>query len=125
MQSHKREAPFPSRSVEILERFFEGPTHRSRGVLVMELFTGMLAPLIAVLAADNSFAQSGWVVQVPEGTGCTLNAVSALDAQTAIAVGDHGTILRTTDGAKWTALPSWTSEHLRGVSFIDAATATA
>jgi photosystem II stability/assembly factor-like uncharacterized protein len=92
----------------------------------MKLFTGMLVPLIAALAADNSFAQSGWIVQVPEGKGYTLNGVSALDAQTAIAVGDYGTILRTTDGgANWIALPSETSEHLRGVSFIDAATATA
>src|SRR5207244_1096214 len=49
-----------------------------------------------------------------------------LDVNTVVAVGDYGTILRTTDGgATWTRQSSGTTSPLRGVSFTDANTGTA
>ena len=73
--------------------------------------------------ATPSLAQSGWVWQNPLPQGNTLNAVAELDSQTAIAVGDGGTMLRTTDaGLTWTVQTSGTTNTLRGVSFADAST---
>jgi len=73
-----------------------------------------------------SAAQSGRYWQNPFPTGNTLRAVAALDDQTVIAVGDYGTILRTTDGGEtWTLQSSGTTSHLYGVSFTDANTGTA
>src|SRR5262249_31565015 len=44
---------------------------------------------------------------------------------TGSAVGEHGTIVRTTDGgATWMLQPSGTGAHLTGVSFTDANTGT-
>ena len=51
-----------------------------------------------------------------------LRSVYAIDANTAIAVGDNGTILRTTDGgANWGSVTSGTTNPLISVSFADAA----
>jgi len=47
--------------------------------------------------------------------------VSFVDANTGTAVGDFGTILRTTDGgATWTLQISGTTNNLWGVSLVDA-----
>ncbi len=48
-----------------------------------------------------------------------------MDSDTVTAVGDLGTILRTTDGgATWTPQTSGTTGPLYGVSFVDANTGT-
>ncbi|HYF01364.1 MAG TPA: YCF48-related protein [Planctomycetota bacterium] len=55
----------------------------------------------------------------------TLHAVTAIDADTAYAVGDHGVILRTDDGgATWANLSDFTvsDEELYAASFVDADT---
>ena len=46
----------------------------------------------------SAFAQSGWFWQNPPPQGHTLGAVASPDPSNVIAVGDSGTILRTTDG---------------------------
>jgi Secretion system C-terminal sorting domain len=72
------------------------------------------------------FAQSGWYWSNPEPIGNPLHAVSFTDANTGTAVGDYGTILRTTNGgASWTSQPSRTTNSLYSVSFTDANTGTA
>ena len=65
-----------------------------------------------------------WTAQT-SGTTTLLRGVSAVDANTAWAVGDTGTILHTTDaGTTWTA-QSGTTNDLRDVSAVDANTAFA
>src|SRR6202158_5186489 len=64
---------------------------------------------------------SGWFWQNPLPTGAWLQAVAAIDKQTAVAVGFEGTILRTGDGGEtWTLQPSGTRNWLRGIAFADA-----
>jgi photosystem II stability/assembly factor-like uncharacterized protein len=56
-----------------------------------------------------------WAVQ-PTGTGRDFHGIKALDAQTAIAVGDDGEIRSTTDGgAHWLLEPIQDNPHLWGV----------
>jgi photosystem II stability/assembly factor-like uncharacterized protein len=56
----------------------------------------------------------------------SLLAVSFVDANIGTAVGDSGTILRTSDGGdSWTLQSSGTHAALLGVSFVDANTGTA
>ena len=65
--------------------------------------------------------QSGWFWQNPLPQGNILRATAAVDANTVIAVGDLGTILRTTDGgATWTLQSSGTTKRFFGLSFVDA-----
>jgi photosystem II stability/assembly factor-like uncharacterized protein len=90
------------------------------------LFRPFVSFGMVVFGASASFAQSGWFWQNPLPQGNHLGAVAVSDSQTATAVGDYGTILRTSDGgATWTLQGSGTSKDLRGVSFVDSNTATA
>ncbi len=63
----------------------------------------------------------------PQGSGTNiLWEVSFVDANAGTAVGDYGTILRTSDGGTtWTPQGSGTFNSLYGVSFADANTGTA
>ena len=68
---------------------------------------------------------SGWFWQNPVPQGNTLRAVHFVNATTGTAVGDLGTILRTTDGgSSWVSQTSGTTRALGGVSFTDATTGT-
>src|SRR5215470_11506826 len=68
----------------------------------------------------TAFAQSGWVWQNPYPTANSLTGVAVLSPQIFVAVGDSGSILRTTDGGEtWTFQPSGTDRNLVGVSFVD------
>ena len=78
-----------------------------------------------MLLSRPAVAQSGWFWQNPLPQGNELFATAVVDANTAVAVGDVGTILRTTDGgATWSPQSSGTTNTLRGVSFTDANTGT-
>ncbi len=67
-----------------------------------------------------------WFWQNPLPQGNPLLAVHFVNATTGTAVGDGGTILRTTDGgSSWVSQTSGTSTTLFGVSFTDAMTGTA
>jgi photosystem II stability/assembly factor-like uncharacterized protein len=76
--------------------------------------------LLVMLVSSAAFAQSGWVRQT-SGTTQNLTAVEFINAQTAVAVGDARTILRTTDGgATWNAVDAGTGIRLNCVSFANA-----
>ena len=68
----------------------------------------------------ESFAQSGWIWQNPIPQGNPLRSVSFTSQNGAVAVGDIGTILRTTDGgSSWKLSSSGTEANLYGVYFAD------
>ena len=68
---------------------------------------------------------AGWIWQNPLPQGNTLRCVSFTDVNTGTAVGDFGTILRTTNGgATWVSQSSGTEHVLTGVSFTDANSGT-
>src|SRR5436853_6543901 len=71
-------------------------------------------------------ADYGWTFQNPQAGGNALRAVAALDVKTMSAVGEQGSILRTTDtGVTWKSISSGMSAALSGVSFADANTGIA
>src|SRR5262245_36536149 len=81
---------------------------------------------IGLLGLTISTASSDWFWQNPLPQGNDLWAASAPDANTIIAVGDLGTIVRSTDGgATWTASFGATTATLLALSFVDAYTGTA
>ncbi len=76
------------------------------------------------LTLAEAYSQCGWFNQV-SGTTNLLRGVSFSDANNRTAVGNYGTILRTTNGGTyWTSQLSGTSNDLGGVSFTDANTGT-
>src|SRR5258708_15187511 len=76
--------------------------------------------VIAVTTAGSAFAQSGWFVQRANPARNGLTAVTALDAQPAIAVGSPLIVLRTADaGASWTIQAQDVGHGLNGVAFLD------
>ncbi len=71
----------------------------------------------------SSFADSGWFWQNPLPQGHRLFGVATSDPSTVIAVGDFGTILRTTDGGTtWTLQRSGSDNSLLAVCFVNADT---
>jgi photosystem II stability/assembly factor-like uncharacterized protein len=60
----------------------------------------------------------GWIWQYPNPPGNTLRAVCA-SPQAWIAVGDYGTITRSTDeGLSWSFVPNAYSQHIQGVCHV-------
>ncbi len=47
-----------------------------------------------------TLAQDGWFWQYPKPQGNTLHDIFIFDQNTAIAVGDLGTVIKTTDGGE-------------------------
>jgi photosystem II stability/assembly factor-like uncharacterized protein len=71
-----------------------------------------------LLVTQIAFAQ--WELQNPLITQSTLNDVTLIDENTGWAVGDNGTIIKTTNsGIDWLNQQSNTINSLRGVSFVD------
>jgi photosystem II stability/assembly factor-like uncharacterized protein len=90
----------------------------------MKITVNSLASSLAAFffCLSESSAQSGWFTQT-SGTTKDLLRLAFTDANTGIAVGNTGTILRTTDGGvTWTKQPSGTLTHLPGVSFCNLTT---
>jgi hypothetical protein len=86
----------------------------------------ILPLLILVIATGHCHAQSGWFWQHPLPQGHHLYAVSFFDSDLGLAVGDAGTILRTTDaGTTWARQESGSTKTLFGVAFFDALHAVA
>ena len=86
-----------------------------------------LAKLAVIAASFPTLcsAEPGWAWLNPLPQGNLLWAVAS-DAQTRIAVGLLGTIVRTSDGGEsWTLPPSGTRNSLHGVAFAEANTAVA
>ena len=90
-------------------------------MIVASLLTVVTSP--AYTSSLMSTGDGSWVWQNPLPQGNEINAVDMVDSKTAWAVGDHGLILKTTDGgATWTFQHSGTAEDLHCVSFVDANT---
>ena len=71
-------------------------------------------------------AQQNWSWQNPLPQGNTLYSVKYISAAVGWAVGDLGTILKTTDGGTtWSTQTSGTTNNLWGVFFTDANNGTA
>ncbi|MCW2995547.1 MAG: hypothetical protein JWQ18_3042 [Conexibacter sp.] len=85
-----------------------------------------LAALPAAAQANVQVGSSGWLWGNPLPQGNTLRAMAFADAGTGYAVGDFGTLLKTTDaGDTWTGLPAGTFSNLTEVEAIDANTVVA
>lgn len=85
----------------------------------------ILIAAVAVLCFSAVFAAAGtspldaWKAQI-SGTVSDLNAVYAVDANTAWAAGKNGTIICTVDGGvTWKAQDSGVAQNLHGVFFLD------
>jgi photosystem II stability/assembly factor-like uncharacterized protein len=78
--------------------------------------------LPATAAALMSTGDGGWSWQDPLPQGNTLEAVNAIDAQHAVAVGDVGSTITTSDGgASWSAHDlGIAGAHVADLSFVDA-----
>ncbi len=82
--------------------------------------------LALMLSGATAQAQSGWYWQNPLPQGNHLHGVDFIDAETGVAVGAGGTILRTTDGGRhWTMQASGCLQTLFKVCWSDANTVTA
>ncbi|MGB5288258.1 MAG: hypothetical protein WBN42_07175, partial [Ignavibacteriaceae bacterium] len=77
-----------------------------------------------MLIAQISYAQWFWQNPLPQGN--TLNSVKCISPTVGWAVGDFGTILKTTNGGTtWTQQTSGIDGSLNDVIFTDANTGTA
>src|SRR5713101_6843494 len=86
--------------------------------------------LVALLMTSTflgyAYAYTGWTWSNPLPQGNPLVAIAIADASTSVAVGDLGTIVRTTDGGhRWTQVSSGTTQDLRGVAFANPNAGTA
>ena len=89
------------------------------------LLIALIVAAIALAASPGARAATGWQSQ-QSGVTVALNSVSAVDANTAWAVGDNSTILKTIDGGTtWLPQATPSSLDLVGVKAIDAKTAWA
>jgi len=76
---------------------------------------------IAAFYSTAASAQSRWFWQNPRPQGSSLSAVATLAPGIAVAVGEGGSILRTSDGgATWEFEESGTTAWLEGVAFVNA-----
>ena len=85
-----------------------------------------LIQILFFLLLLTQICSAQWYWQNPLPTGNFLSDVYFIDESTGWAVGENGTIVKTTDGGtNWTIQTSGTTYILMGVSFTDANTGTA
>lgn len=76
--------------------------------------------ILAVLLIVNNANGQDWKWKNPLPTGNRLNYVKFIDSSTAIAIGNQGTILKSTDnGLNWNVQISGTNANLLTISVID------
>jgi photosystem II stability/assembly factor-like uncharacterized protein len=76
--------------------------------------------ILAVLLIINNTNGQDWKWKNPLPTGNLLNYVKFIDSSTAIAIGNQGTILKSTDnGLNWNVQISGTNANLLTISVID------
>jgi photosystem II stability/assembly factor-like uncharacterized protein len=89
-------------------------------------FTTGLTIIIFVWLMSFNTLSAQWVLQNPYPTMNSLFGTYFINANTGIAVGNGGTILRTTNGgSSWISQTSGTTNGLYSVLFTDANTGTA
>jgi len=77
--------------------------------------------LLVALIAFNSLSGQGWQWLNPSPTGNDLRSLSFTGENTWYAVGEKGTIVKTTNGgADWQGQPSGTTIDLNSLCFLDA-----
>jgi len=91
----------------------------------MNIIRHSASMIVTVLVClSEAYAQSGWFSQ-SSSTNNDLFGVFFTDVNTGTAVGDSGTILRTSNGGtNWTMQTSGTLNLLQSVCFTDASTGT-
>ncbi len=77
----------------------------------------ILSLLIITSAADLA-----WEWKNPLPAGFHLNSISVLNEHTAIAAGEHGVILKTSDGTTWDIISNKIHSYYRSTFFIDSLT---
>ena len=84
----------------------------------------LIVPIVAFfLIPSKIIAQGGWISQNIPGQSTILKNVYVFDVNTAIAVGDSGTIIKTTNGGtNWVSQTSGTSNMINSVYFVDSNT---
>jgi len=76
--------------------------------------------ITVLISQQNNFAQQGWFWQNPLPQGNWLQSVYFVDESNGWAVGNAGTILKTTDGGiSWITNNSFTMDLLNSVYFTD------
>ena len=71
-----------------------------------------------LLISQICFAQWFWQNPLPQGN--SLNGVEYISLNNAIAIGENGTIIKSTNGGiDWTIINIETDKHLESVSFVD------
>ena len=74
---------------------------------------------ITILFSNQNLLSQTWT-EVNTGAGHNLWGVSVINDNTAYAVGDQGTIVKTTDeGNNWASIPSGTTSYFNSVQFIN------
>jgi photosystem II stability/assembly factor-like uncharacterized protein len=75
--------------------------------------------ILSLSISNICFSQSGWFWQNPLPQGNRLNSIKFLDDSVAIAVGDMGTVIKTTNGGlNWFTLPFTNYKVLRCVNSL-------
>ena len=76
---------------------------------------------LMLLSSVEGFSQSsGWFIPGTTPTTSTLNDIYIFDTDSAIAIGNNGTIIKTSDGgSSWNTLSSGTSINLNALHFVN------
>lgn len=83
------------------------------------LYRLLTLPLLFLAIMPICNAQSGWLPQ-NSGTSANLYGVHFIDSNNGFAVGDGGTLIRTTDGGiTWSAVSLGVTKNLRDIDFGD------
>jgi len=104
-------------------RLLHGPTNKVSPDPVLKTTTMKKLLLIICLSVVSGFAMAQWNWQNPLPQGNALNSVFFPDANIGYAVGNYGTIVKTTNGGTdWDIESSGTTYNLTSVFFSDANT---
>ncbi len=103
--------PYVSKPTDTADKLNQGMLFRS---------TLMTLSLVAELARPVTSPQTAWVWKTPYARWNDLRALAIINANVIFAVGDYGTIIKTTDGGRtWNQQTVGTTATLRSVSFTD------
>lgn len=87
----------------------------------MNSMVRIVVPVAILFGLSNSFGQQGWFWQNPLPLGNHFRGVQTINPNLIVAVGDQGTILKSSDaGMTWNVQLSGVSVSIAGVCFTDA-----
>ena len=91
----------------------------SNNLLLSSLFK-LIFPIFILFSNNSLNAQGKWEWSNPKTTANNLNSVKFINSTVGFAVGQLGTVLKTTDGGiNWVILSSGTLRNLNSVCFIN------